>query len=131
MDQFTINPNAKVSSVTASEFSFSFAPNAKLAYEPSMPSMPLPLASYKITNLPKGRLLTHPLEVRIAYDDGEVIVSEPHFHIHAAGTTLTEALAEFKLTLIEELDELTTDEHELGPRLQAELRYLRGLIRTA
>ena len=97
-------------------------------YEPSMPS---PLTSYKITTLPEGRSLIRPLEVRIAYDDGEVIVSEPHFHIHAVGTTFTEALAEFKLTLLEELDELTSDENELGPRLQAELRYLRDLIRTA
>jgi hypothetical protein len=81
--------------------------------------------------LPGGRYLTYPLKVKIAYDDGEVIVSEPHFHIHAAGTTMATALAEFKLILTEELDDLTVDEEELGPRLQAELRYLRNLIRTA
>ena len=128
MDEFVVSFDTKVSSATTPKLSFSFLPNAKLAYEPPIPS---PLTSFRITALPEGRSLTRPLEVRIAYDDGEVIVSEPHFHIHAVGTTLTEALAEFKLTLIEELDELTTDEHELGPRLQAELRYLRGLIRTA
>ncbi len=91
----------------------------------------IPVTSFKITTLPEGRSLTRPLEVRIAYDDGEVIISEPHFHIHAVGTTLTGALAEFKLTLLEELDELTSDENELGSRLLAELQYLRGLIRTA
>ncbi len=90
-----------------------------------------PPTSYTINTLPQGRSLTCPLEVSIAYDDGEVIVSEPHFHIHAVGTTVAGALAEFKLTLLEELDELASDENELGPRLQAKLQYLRGLIRTA
>ncbi len=128
MDEFVVSFDTKVSSATTSKLSFSYLPNAKLAYEPPVPS---PLTSFKITTLPEGRSLTRPLEVRIAYDDGEVIISEPHFHIHAVGTTLTGALAEFKLTLLEELDELTSDENELGPRLQAELQYLRGLIRTA
>jgi len=90
-----------------------------------------PPTSYTINTLPEGHTLTRPLEVTIVYDDGEVIVSEPHFHIHAVGTTTAKALTEFKLTLLEELDELTSDENELGPRLQAELQYLRGLIRTA
>ncbi len=88
-------------------------------------------ASVTITgSLPDGRFLTRPLEVKIAYDDEEVVVSEPHFHIHAVGTTVAEALSEFKYTLSEELDELTADEKELGTRLQAELHYLRNLIRT-
>ncbi|GAC1394543.1 MAG: hypothetical protein NVS4B11_21390 [Ktedonobacteraceae bacterium] len=128
MGEFVVNFDTKVSSAATFNLSFSFSPNAKMAYEPSIPS---PLTSCKITTLPEGRSLTRPLEVRIAYDDGEVIVSEPHFHIHAVGTTLTGALTEFKLTLLEELNELTFDEDELGPRLQAELHYLRGLIRTA
>lgn len=86
----------------------------------------------KITGpLPGGKWLTRPLEVTIADDDGEIIVSEPRFHIHAVGTTTTQALAEFRRILSEELDELTADEEELGPRLQAELQYLRDLIRMA
>jgi len=128
MDGFIVNLDTKISSATSSKLSFSFSPNAKLAYEPHIPSPP---TSCKITTLPGGRSFTRPLEVRIAYDDGEVLVSEPHYHIHAVSTTLTGALAAFKLTLLEELDELTSDENELGPRLQAELHYLRGLIRTA
>ena len=92
---------------------------------------PSPLTSYTITILSDGHTLTRPLEVNVSYDDGEVIVSEPHFHIYAVGSTIAEALAEFKLTLLEELDELTLDENELGARLQAELWYLRGLIRVA
>jgi len=95
-------------------------------------SKTLPRTSLTISGfLPGGRCLAGPLDVRIAYDDGEVIVSEPHFHIHATGATISIALTEFRHILIEELDALTADEAELGPRLQAELRYLRNLIRTA
>jgi hypothetical protein len=90
------------------------------------------ITSLKITgSFPDGRQLTRPLEVKIAYDDGEVVVSEPLFHLHAVGTTLTQALVAFKRVLADELDELTDDEDELGPRLQTELQYLRALMRTA
>jgi hypothetical protein len=90
------------------------------------------MISLKIAgSLPGGKQLTRPLDVRIAYDDDEVIVSEPFFHIHAVGTTITEALAEFRCVLSEELDELTADEEELGPRLKTELQYLRDLIRKS
>ncbi len=67
----------------------------------------------------------------IAYDDGEVVVSEPRLHVHAVGTTVTQALTEFRRILSKELDELTADEEDLGPRLQSELQYLRDLIRAA
>ena len=87
------------------------------------------LTSLKIiSSLPGGKRLNRPLDVRIAYDDDEVIVSEPLFHIHAIGTTITGTLAEFRRVLSEELDELTVDEEELGLRLWAELQYLKELI---
>jgi hypothetical protein len=87
--------------------------------------------SLKITgSLPGDRRLARPLDVMIAYDDGEVVVSEPRFHVHAVGTTVTQALTEFRRILSEELDELTADEEDLGPRLQSELQYLRDLIRA-
>src|SRR5436305_1804086 len=70
---------------------------------------------------------TH-VDLVIAYDYREVDVSEPLFHIHAVGTTKVEALKEFRRILSEELDELTADEEELGPRLRLELQYLRNLI---
>lgn len=124
MDTITVNAKARTSSA-APKIRFSVLPNAKMAYEP--PASPL-----KITGpLPGGKWLTRPLEVAIADDDGEIIVSEPRFHIHAVGTTTTQALAEFRRILSEELDELTADEEELGPHLQAELQYLRDLIRMA
>ena len=90
------------------------------------------LTSLKITGpLPGGRQLTRPLDVKIAYDEGEIVVSEPRFHIYAVGPTIAQALAELRRLLSEDLDELTADEEELGPRLKAELQYLRDLIRTA
>ncbi len=128
MGEITVNAQVQASSV-APKFRLSSLPNTKLAYEPLVPA---PLTSFTITgSLPDGRRLTHPLTVRVIYDEGEVIVSEPRFHIHGVGATITQALAAFKRILAEELDDLTADEEELGPRLQAELQYLRNLIRMA
>lgn len=78
--------------------------------------------------LPGGKWLTHPINVKIEEDDGEYLVSEPHFYIHASGATKTEAIEEFKRILSEELDLLSDDEKVLGPRLQAQLQYLRTII---
>ncbi len=127
MNNFMVNARTSASSAATSKFHFSVLPNAKLATESSIFSS---LTSLEIIgSLPGGKQLSRPLNVTIAYDDGEVIVSEPHFHIHAVGTTRVEALTEFRRILSEELDELTADEEELGPRLQLELQYLRSLIR--
>ena len=80
--------------------------------------------------LPGGKWLTHPINVKIEEDDGEFLVSEPRFCIHASGATKTEAIEEFKRILSEELDLLNNDEKVLGPRLQAQLQYLRTVIRS-
>lgn len=126
MDTFSVNTNTRTSSAVP-KLHISVLPNTKAAYEPPIPS---PLTSLTITgSLPDGRCLTRPLNVNILYDDGEVIISEPLFHIHSVGATRLEALQEFRHILVEELDELTTDEEELGTRLKDELRYLRSLIR--
>src|SRR5437016_3510752 len=109
MDTIVVNANTRAFSAAA-KLSISFRPNAKMAYELAMPSPP---TSLTITGpLPNGKCLTRPLDVMIAYDEREVIVSEPRFHIHAVGKTRAEALAEFKRILSEELDELTADEEE-------------------
>ena len=126
MDTFTVNANTRTSSAVP-KLHISVLPNTKAAYEPPILS---PLTSLTLTGpLPGGMSLTRPLNVNILYDDGEVIVSEPLFHIHSVGATRLEALQEFRYILVEELDELTTDEEELGTRLKDELRYLRSLIR--
>lgn len=101
----------------------------------SHPSGP-PLAATPIFmaisgSLPGGKWLINPIVVKIEEDDGEILVAEDKFHIHAVGSTVQEAIAGFKRILSEELDELTSDEEELGPRLQAELQYLRDNIRAA
>jgi hypothetical protein len=79
----------------------------------------------------KEKYLKHPIGIKIEDDEGEILVSEPHFSIHASGATIQEAIGEFKRILSDELDTLTEDEHKLGPRLTAQLRYLRSIIRMA
>lgn len=81
--------------------------------------------------LPKGKWLAHPVVVQIENDDGEVVVSEPHFYMHAAAPTVPEAIAAFKRILVDELEVLSSEEAELGPRLLAQLRYLRNTIKAA
>jgi hypothetical protein len=128
MDTVRVNAHETATSAAASKLHVSILPNAQIASEPSI--FP-PLASLEITgSLPGGKQLIRPLKVSLTYDDGEVVVSEPRFHIHAVGATRVEALTAFRHILSEELDDLTADEEELGPRLKAELQYLRELIRT-
>ena len=79
-------------------------------------------------SLPGGKQLILPLIVQIEEDDGEILVSEPHFSIHASGYTIAEAISHFKQVLFEEIDLLTADEAKLGPRLQAQLQHLRKVI---
>lgn len=81
--------------------------------------------------LSEGKWFARPLVIQIEKDDGEIVVSEPYFSIHASAPTVSEAITEFKRVLADELEELTADEEKLGPRLKAELHYLRTAIRTA
>lgn len=78
--------------------------------------------------LPGGRRLVHPLNVMIEYDDEEVVVSEPRFHMHASAPTEAEALIAFRRILSGYLDSLTRREKTLGPPLWDQLNYLRSLI---
>ncbi len=78
--------------------------------------------------LPGGRRLTRPLTVMIEYDDEEVVVSEPRFHMHASAPTEAEALNAFRRILSGYLDSLTRREKTLGLPLQDQLNYLRSVI---
>lgn len=129
MATITLYANTRVSSAAAANLHFSALPNAKLAYEPTI----LPaLASLKITGtLPNGRRLTRPLAVTIEYDNGEVIVSEPNFHIHASASTKVDALAAFRRIFSKYLDVLSSRESRLDPYLREQLAYLRSYITTA
>src|SRR5712691_11040572 len=60
--------------------------------------------------LSEGRRLAYPLKVMVEYDDGEVVVSEPHFHIHASGPTEAEAIAAFRRIFSGYLDVLSSRE---------------------
>ena len=81
--------------------------------------------------LPKGRWLVKPLAVLIEYDDGEFVVSEPHFSMHASGPTEAEAVAAFRRILSGYLDILESQEQTLGSHLRDQLQYLRSNIRSA
>jgi hypothetical protein len=129
MATITLYANTRASSAAASNLHFSALPNAKLAYEPTI--LP-PLTSLKITGtLPGGRRLAQPLEVMIEYDDGEVIVSEPYFHIHASAHTRVDALGAFRRVFSKYLDVLSSRESRLDPYLREQLAYLRSYITTA
>ena len=81
--------------------------------------------------LSRGRWLAHPLNVLIEYDDGEVVVSEPRFHMHASAPTEAEAIEAFRRVFSGYLDVLTAQEATLGSSLREQLEYLRSCIRTA
>src|SRR5713226_4003828 len=81
--------------------------------------------------LPRGRKLIKPVAVEIDYDDGEVVVSEPRFHMHAAAPTEQEAKEAFKRVFSGYLDFLTEREQSLGGHLREQLEYLRSVIRQA
>lgn len=79
-------------------------------------------------SLPGGRRLIRPLRVMVEYDDGEVIVSEPLFHMHAVAPTEVEGINAFKRIFSGYLDSLTRREKTLGPQLYDQLNYLRSII---
>lgn len=78
--------------------------------------------------LPGGRRLVHPITIVIEFDDEEVIVSEPEFHMHASAPTENEALNAFRRILSGYLDLLAQREKTLGPQLRDQLNYLRSVI---
>jgi hypothetical protein len=66
--------------------------------------------------------------VAIGYDEEEVVVSEPHFHIHASASTEAEALASFRRIFSGFLDVLSSREEQLDSYLCEQLAYLRSYI---
>lgn len=80
--------------------------------------------------LSDGRCLAHPLQVLVERDDGEVVVSEPRFHIHASAPTEAEAIEAFRRIFSGYLDLLSSREEMLSAHLRDQLDYLRSMIRT-
>ncbi|OLD63925.1 MAG: hypothetical protein AUF65_00825 [Chloroflexi bacterium 13_1_20CM_50_12] len=80
-------------------------------------------------SLPDNRQLAKPLTVNVTWDSGEWLVSEPIYHMHAAGSTISKAVASFRHIFSRYLDVLS--EHEDRPmsqHLHDQLAYLREMI---
>ncbi len=107
----------------------SFLPNGATPYHPPIASVPIFITIDGI--LPKGMRFSHPLVVQIEDEDGEILVSEPRFYIHASASTVPDAIVEFKRVLVDELEALTSDEKKLASRLRGQLHYLRTIIKVA
>jgi hypothetical protein len=69
--------------------------------------------------------------VLVEDDDGEVLVSEPHFNMHAGGPTEEAAVEAFKRILSGYVDVLEAREGTLGGAAQDQLAYLRSVIAPA
>jgi hypothetical protein len=94
--------------------------NATPAYSPHLVAISGPL--------PGGRRFAGQFNVLIDHDDGEVVVSEPRFHIHASGSTVTEALTAFRRVFSGYLDVLSSEEKDLDSYMLEQLQYLRANI---
>ena len=64
-------------------------------------------------------------------DDGELVLSEPKYHIHGYGPTLDDAKVDFLQVLGDSLDLLQEDQENLDPYLYEQLRYLQSVIAPA
>lgn len=122
---FTVNTIANASSFGPC-VRISLMPDSKASYQQIVANTPIyitldgPLAG--------DRRLAHPIVVKMEEDDGEVLVTEPNFFIHASGPTIVEAIETFKRVFSGYLDVLSLEEETLGAYLQAELEYLRSVI---
>ena len=123
-----VNINTRVSS-TGQYVYVSSRPDAKTSYQPSIATTPTFVSIDGA--LPDGRWLAQPVVVQIEDDNGEVIVCEPHFNMHASGATVQEAIDAFKRIFSGYLDVLSEDEESSGSYLHEQLEYLRSTIRTA
>jgi len=96
--------------------------------------MPELIASSRVTMisiggaLPQNMRLAHDVYVLAMQEDGEVVVSEPKFHIHGYGTTLGEAERDFRQVLVDSYELLQEDPQVLDAYLQAQLSYLQSII---
>src|SRR2546429_574946 len=61
----------------------------------------------------------------IEHDDGEVLVSETRYHIHATGATKDEALEAFWRVFYGYEGVLAESEEQLGEPLRKQLQYIR------
>ncbi len=91
----------------------------------------LPASLTIIGSLSEGKQLAKPLMLQISYDDGEVVVSEPRFYIHASGSNVSDAVAAFRRIFGEYLDVLAAKEEDLDGYMLRQWQYLRSSIVSA
>ena len=125
MATIAVNTNKTASSVGA-YVSISIKPDLRAfdQFPISTSTMTRTLAG----SLPGGKQLMRPILIVIEYDEEEVVVSEPLFHMHASAPTEIEALDAFRRMISGYLDVLARREKTLGPPLLDQLNYLRSII---
>lgn len=78
--------------------------------------------------LPQKKRLAKQVYAIATYDDGEYVVSTPHFHIHGYGSTLQEAIEDFRQVLVDSFDHLHEDSDCLDDYMQRQRRYIESLV---
>jgi len=127
MSIITLNPSIRASS-TSQYTRVSFKPDPRTLFEQSItrPTNFLFIAG----SLPGRRWLTYPIVVKIEDDGGEYVVTEPKYHMHGEGSTISEAIEAFRRIFSGYLDILSEEEDNLSSYLHKQLEYLRSAIRA-
>jgi len=79
-------------------------------------------------DLPQHMRLAQNIFVLVLHEDGEVVVSEPTYHIHGYGSTLEEAKQDFRQVLVDSFELLQEDRQVLDSHLQGQLSYMQSII---
>jgi hypothetical protein len=80
-------------------------------------------------SLPGNRRLAKPFKVRVTWDHHEWLVSDPAYHMHTVGPTISKAVAGFRALLCDYLEGLSErEDRSMSQPLQDQLAYLREMI---
>lgn len=100
----------------------------------TVPTLSRPSISHdaQVTTLadPRAELL-EPIHVTIETLGDKVVVSDDRVNMYGAGTTLDEALVDYRASLLEYLEWLATNEATLAAHLREHLRWRRARVRLA
>ncbi len=99
--------------------------------ESSVPALAQPSFSQatEITGLGDRRAeLLEPIPVTIEILGDKVIVSDEHVNMYGSGTTLNEALLDYRTSLLEYLEWLASNEATLAAHLREHLEWLRARV---
>lgn len=79
----------------------------------------------------RGNRYLRSTAVWILLDEGQYIVTEPRYHMHAVGATVDEALDDFLSVIADEFDIVLEERGPLSPRLQSQRSYLQSVVLPA